>query len=66
MDFQPKGIIPAMVTPVTSGGKINLPEETTLQEKSRFCTRTGHSEFLSFLFVVRQFALVILPHLGCD
>jgi len=24
MDFQPKGIIPAMVTPVTSDGKINV------------------------------------------
>jgi len=24
MEFQPKGIIPAMVTPVTSGGKINV------------------------------------------
>jgi 4-hydroxy-tetrahydrodipicolinate synthase len=24
MNFQPKGIIPAMVTPVTSDGKINV------------------------------------------
>ena len=24
MNFQPKGIIPAMVTPVTSEGKINV------------------------------------------
>jgi len=38
MDFQPKGIIPAMVTPVTSDGKINVE---ALQKLTNYLIQGG-------------------------
>ena len=56
MQFEPKGIIPAMVTPLTSDGKINVP---SLRKLTNYLIEGG----VHGVFPVGSQGEVLCPHL---